>query len=251
MSIKINLKKSINDNAIKNYALFTDQEFKVNSLNKLRLSKFTNEINKTINSNKSPNKDFLVFNLNSHQKIILIKLKKNITSLNNEKVGANFYDYIKKNSIVSSTFLEKNIHELVKQNKNSFEEFLHGAELKSYEFNKYKTKNNTKTYEICVLTKSKIIPGFQVPYSEKIKKDAEISSMAVGAIINANQANDIIANNRADLVAMGRELLADTQWVYKAANHFNLENAKDYLPDSYSFYLSRRDEFLDRTAKPA
>jgi 2,4-dienoyl-CoA reductase-like NADH-dependent reductase (Old Yellow Enzyme family) len=102
-----------------------------------------------------------------------------------------------------------------------------------------------------VLTKSKIIPGFQVPYSEKIKKDAEISSMAVGAIISANQANDIIANNRADLVAMGRELLADTQWVYKAATHFNLENAKDYLPDSYSFYLSRRDEFLDRAAKPA
>ena len=102
-----------------------------------------------------------------------------------------------------------------------------------------------------VLTKSKIIPGFQVPYSEKIKKDAEISSMAVGAIISADQANEIISNKRADLVAMGRELLADTQWVYKAATYFNLENAKDYLPDSYSFYLSRRDEYLDRAAKPA
>jgi len=102
-----------------------------------------------------------------------------------------------------------------------------------------------------VLTKSKIIPGFQVPYSEKIKKEAEISSMAVGAIINPEQANDIIMQNRADLVAIGRELLADTQWVYKAATHFGLENSKDYLPESYSFYLSRRDEFLDRDAKPA
>ena len=102
-----------------------------------------------------------------------------------------------------------------------------------------------------VLTKSKIIPGFQVPYSEKIKKDAEIMSMAVGAIISADQANEIISNKRADLVAMGRELLADTQWVNKAATYFNLENAKDYLPDSYSFYLSRRDEYLDRAAKPA
>ena len=102
-----------------------------------------------------------------------------------------------------------------------------------------------------VLTKSKIIPGFQVPYSEKIKKEAEISSMAVGAIINADQANEIILNKSADLVAMGRELLADTQWVYKAATHFKLENAKSFLPDSYSFYLSRRDDFLDRSAKPA
>ena len=102
-----------------------------------------------------------------------------------------------------------------------------------------------------VLTKSRIIPGFQVPYSEKIKKEADINSMAVGAIISADQANDIIFKNRADLVALGRELLADTQWVYKAAMHFNLEDAKSYLPDSYSFYLSRRDEFLDRSAKPA
>ena len=102
-----------------------------------------------------------------------------------------------------------------------------------------------------VLTKSKIIPGFQVPYSEKIKKEAEISSMAVGAIINADQANEIILNKRADLGARGRELLADTQWVYKAATQFKLEKAKACLPDSYSFYLSRRDDFLDRSAKPA
>ena len=102
-----------------------------------------------------------------------------------------------------------------------------------------------------ILNKSTIIPGFQVPYSEKIKNEAGISSMAVGAIINPDQANDIILNKRADFVALGRELLADTQWVYKAANFFNLENAKSFLPDSYSFYLSRRDDFLDRSAKPA
>ena len=102
-----------------------------------------------------------------------------------------------------------------------------------------------------ILNKSKIIPGFQVPYSEKIKNEAGIISMAVGAIINPDQANDIILNKRADFVALGRELLADTQWVYKAATFFNLENAKSFLPDSYSFYLSRRDDFLDRSAKPA
>ena len=102
-----------------------------------------------------------------------------------------------------------------------------------------------------VLTKSKIIPGFQVPYSERIKKEANIYTMAVGAIIEADQAEDIITNGRADLIAIGRELLADTQWVYKAATKFGLSNSKDYLPDSYSFFLSRRDDYLDRSAKPA
>ncbi len=102
-----------------------------------------------------------------------------------------------------------------------------------------------------VLTKSKIIPGFQVPYSERIKKEANINTMAVGAIIEPDQAEDIITNSRADLIAIGRELLADTQWVYKAATKFGLSNSKDFLPDSYSFFLSRRDDYLDRSAKPA
>ncbi len=102
-----------------------------------------------------------------------------------------------------------------------------------------------------VLTKSKIIPGFQVPYSESIKKEANINTMAVGAIIEPDQAEDIITSGRADLIAIGRELLADTQWVYKAATKFGLSNSKDFLPDSYSFFLSRRDDYLDRSAKPA
>ena len=42
-----------------------------------------------------------------------------------------------------------------------------------------------------VLTKSKIIPGFQVPYSERIKKEANINTMAVGAIIEPDQAEDL------------------------------------------------------------
>ena len=75
--------------------------------------------------------------------------------------------------------------------------------------------------------------------------------MAVGAIIDPHQAEDIISKQRADLVALGRELLADTQWVYKAASIFELPNAKSFLPESYSFYLSRRDQYLDRNAKPA
>ena len=75
MPIKINVKKSISEKAIRNYVLFSNEEFKVNSLNKLPLSKFSVNINQTINSNKSKNKDFILFNLNPSQKIIIVKLK--------------------------------------------------------------------------------------------------------------------------------------------------------------------------------
>ena len=74
--------------------------------------------------------------------------------------------------------------------------------------------------------------------------------MAVGAIIKPSQAESIIANRRADLVALGRELLANTQWSYKAAKYLDPTIAKDCIPPNYSFYLSRRDKFLDRLADP-
>ena len=68
-----------------------------------------------------------------------------------------------------------------------------------------------------ILAKSPIVPGFQVPYSQKIKEEVDIQTMAVGAIIDAEQAETIISSNRADLVAIGRELLADPQCTYKSA----------------------------------
>ena len=61
-----------------------------------------------------------------------------------------------------------------------------------------------------ILAKSRIVPGFQVPYAQKIKEEAKIQTMAVGAIFDAEQAETIISSNHADLVAIGRELFADS-----------------------------------------
>ena len=94
MSIKISFKKNISIGLIKNYALFTNEDFKINGLDKLILNKSSKEIYKTVQSNFQKNKDFLSFNLNPLQKIILIKIKKNHTSLDNEKKGANFFDFL-------------------------------------------------------------------------------------------------------------------------------------------------------------
>ncbi|MDG2474349.1 MAG: NADH:flavin oxidoreductase/NADH oxidase [Paracoccaceae bacterium] len=101
------------------------------------------------------------------------------------------------------------------------------------------------------LATSRIVPGFQVPYAETIKEETHIKTMAVGAIIDADQAEAIITKGRADFVALGRELLADPQWTYKAAKKLKPQTALSYLPKSYSFYLSRRDKLLDRSADPA
>ena len=155
MSIKISYKKVISEKIIKNYVLFSNDEFKINGFNKLSLNKNSNQINKTINSNKSPKKEIISFNLNPEQKIILIKIKKTQTTTDNEKNGANFYNYIKSNSLKNLTFYDNNITE-TQTNKNFIDEFLHGMQLKSYEFNKYKTKKEIIDININIIFKNKL-----------------------------------------------------------------------------------------------
>jgi len=89
-----------------------------------------------------------------------------------------------------------------------------------------------------------------VNYAKNIKEHCNISTMAVGAIIGYEQANNIIGDNCADFVALGRELMSNTQWVYHAAKHFKLNNSKDFIDPKYAFYLRRRDEQLDLEHMP-
>lgn len=58
---------------------------------------------------------------------------------------------------------------------------------------------------------------FQTPFSDKIRNEAHIATMAVGNITDADQANGILASGRADLVALARPHLIDPSWTLRAA----------------------------------
>ncbi|MEP6730564.1 MAG: bifunctional salicylyl-CoA 5-hydroxylase/oxidoreductase, partial [bacterium] len=58
---------------------------------------------------------------------------------------------------------------------------------------------------------------FQTPYSDRIRNEAHVSTIAVGNITEADQVNGIIAAGRADLVAIGRPHLSDPHWTLHAA----------------------------------
>jgi 2,4-dienoyl-CoA reductase-like NADH-dependent reductase (Old Yellow Enzyme family) len=60
-------------------------------------------------------------------------------------------------------------------------------------------------------------PGYQVPFAETIRQEAGIATGAVGIISTADLAAEIIGNDRADLVLLGRALLADPGWPLRAA----------------------------------
>ena len=60
-------------------------------------------------------------------------------------------------------------------------------------------------------------PGYQVPFAERIKRDAGIATGAVGLITGAAQADAIIRNGQADCVLIARELLRDPYFPLRAA----------------------------------
>jgi 2,4-dienoyl-CoA reductase-like NADH-dependent reductase (Old Yellow Enzyme family) len=60
-------------------------------------------------------------------------------------------------------------------------------------------------------------PGYQVPFAEKIRREAGIPTMAVGLITAPEMAEEIVRNGRADVVTMGRELLRNPYWPLQAA----------------------------------
>lgn len=73
---------------------------------------------------------------------------------------------------------------------------------------------------------------FQTPFSDRIRNEAGVATMCVGAITSADQANTIVAAGRADLVALGRPHLADPSFVLRAAAWYGAEVAQpvQYLP---------------------
>lgn len=60
-------------------------------------------------------------------------------------------------------------------------------------------------------------PGYQTHFSEAIKKTISIPVMAVGLITEAQQADAIVQNDQADMVALARALLYNPRWVWHAA----------------------------------
>lgn len=75
-----------------------------------------------------------------------------------------------------------------------------------------------------------VAPGFQVPFAEKVKREADILTGAVGLITEAHQADEIITSGKADLVLLAREMLRDPYWPLHAAKILNVSQK---LPVQY------------------
>ncbi len=89
-------------------------------------------------------------------------------------------------------------------------------------------------------------PGFQVPYAARVRREAGIPTVAVGMIRHAAQAEEILANGEADLVALGREVLFNPNWAAQAAVELQGSAGWALWPQQFRYWLERRARQLGK-----
>ena len=67
------------------------------------------------------------------------------------------------------------------------------------------------------LQKIPLGPGYQVPFAQAISEATGLTTIAVGLITEAKQAEEIVASGKADMVALARGMLYDPRWGWHAA----------------------------------
>lgn len=86
------------------------------------------------------------------------------------------------------------------------------------------------------------VPGYHVPFAERIRGEAGIATMAPGLITEAQQAEDYLQAGKTDLIALARELLWNPSWPAHAAKALGAADPLALLPKTYAWWLRRRED---------
>lgn len=93
------------------------------------------------------------------------------------------------------------------------------------------------------------VPGYHVPYAERVRREAGVMTIAVGLVTEARHAEDILQRGQADFVALARELLWNPHWPAHAARELGVPDYLDLLPRGYAWWLKRREDIRRVTAE--
>ncbi len=82
--------------------------------------------------------------------------------------------------------------------------------------------------------------GYQVPFAERIRREAGLPTIAVGLIRTPEFAEGVIRDGRADLVAIGREALFNPHWALHAAQVLGVDPGFGAWPPAWGWWLEKR-----------
>jgi 2,4-dienoyl-CoA reductase-like NADH-dependent reductase (Old Yellow Enzyme family) len=87
-------------------------------------------------------------------------------------------------------------------------------------------------------------PGFQVPFADRLRKGTGMKSMAVGLILDGPQAEQILKDDQADLIAIGRQSLYNPNWALHAQVALGAQGEYADWPQQYGWWLDKRQHIL-------
>ena len=150
MKIEINYKNHISNKSNGNLILFVDEKLNITGLKNFLSNIEYSYINDLIKL-EDKKKKILTFDISSKKKILLISFKSNFNSSDAENLGAECYNVFSK---LKKNHYTLNTNSLSKKSIKHIGHFLHGIKLKSYKFEKYKTKKIKKDIFLNIIGKN-------------------------------------------------------------------------------------------------
>ena len=86
--------------------------------------------------------------------------------------------------------------------------------------------------------------GFQTPFAARIREEADVATMTVGYLWDAQFCEDAVAAGKGDMMALARELLDDPNWPLHAAKELNVDNDHGVWPVEAGWWLRKRARLL-------
>jgi 2,4-dienoyl-CoA reductase-like NADH-dependent reductase (Old Yellow Enzyme family) len=103
-------------------------------------------------------------------------------------------------------------------------------------------------------TRSTNVPrglGFQVPFARRIRQDAAVLTQAVGVILGSHQAESILQEGSADLIAVGREALFNPNWAVHAAHELGHDENFEAWHFRHAGWLAKREPLIRKLREDA
>lgn len=91
-------------------------------------------------------------------------------------------------------------------------------------------------------------PGYQAPYAKETREEANVPTMAVGLILDGPQAEALLQDGYADLIAIGREALANPNWGHDAAKALGHDEDYKLWPEQAGWWLDKRAQAMARAS---
>ncbi|MBI4292971.1 MAG: NADH:flavin oxidoreductase/NADH oxidase [Betaproteobacteria bacterium] len=91
--------------------------------------------------------------------------------------------------------------------------------------------------------------GYQVPFGEKVRREAGIATMSVGLITEPKHAEEIVASGKADMIVIGRGAMWNPRWAWHAAEDLGEETA--YAPSMIACHPKFRPQVFPRRRERA